>query len=176
MKFTQNEFIEELEKHLRGIWECSSGSANKNRLNVSLRKIVTNKRPWPDLTLWQSNKERNLSSWVGYLEFDGGSATTLSNIVKYWFHLEKLCESDKYPKKVILFHVLGGGHALEGRQGKQDNYIFYREAAKNLAEKMNLSIGKIRFEYIQILLNSRDDVTSSVQKTIETINRSIIGS
>lgn len=172
MKFTQKEFIGKLEKTLEGIYECTNGSADKNRLNVSLRRIVSNKRPWPDLALWQKNKERYLSSWVAYVEFDGGGATTLSNVVKYWFHVEQLCESDKHPRKVILFHVLGGEHALEGKQGKQNNYIFYREAAKNMAGKMNRFIEKIEFKYIQILLDSKDDVNTSVQKTIEAIGQS----
>jgi len=172
MKFTQNEFIGKLEKSLEGSYECSSGAGNKNRLNVSLREVVRNKRPWPDLALWQKNKDRHLSSWVGYVEFDGAGATTMSNVVKYWFHIEHLCGLENYPKKVVLFHILGGGYALEGKQGKQDNYVFYREAARDMAERMERFIKKIEFEYIPILLNSKDDVNSSVQKTIQTINKS----
>jgi len=154
MKFTQNEFIGELTKNLERTYEWSSGAGNENRLNVSLEKVHSNKRPWPDLALWQKDREKYSSSWVVYLEFDGGGAPTLSNVVKYWFHIEQLCKLDNYPKKVILFHILGGGHTLEGKQGKQDNYIFYREAAKDITEKMKHFIKKIEFKYVPILLKS----------------------
>lgn len=172
MKFTQNEFIGKLEKSLEGTYQCSSGACNENRLNVGLREVVRNKRPWPDLALWQKNKDRHLSSWVGYVEFDGAGPTTVSNVVKYWFHIEHLCGLENYPKNVVLFHILGGGYTLEGKQGKQDNYLFYREAAKNIAEKMKSFIKKIKFKYVRISLNWKDDVNSSVRKTIEAISQS----